>query len=65
MGMPLSRSPPGQRVTIAEFVIGIARIVGFRPTKRQPLPGLELVWKGNREIKLLAHGYTLNGLEDE
>ncbi len=39
-------APPGEIPTIGRFVTDMTRLVGFRPSKRQPLPGAQLIWKG-------------------
>jgi len=42
---PGIRSPPDEP-DIETAVTDLARIAGFRPSKRQPLPGMEKLWKG-------------------
>ena len=42
------RAPPEHEPTIEAFAIGVARIAGFIPRTRQPLPGTEKVWQGYR-----------------
>ena len=39
--------PPDIRTAVTD----IARLVGFRPTKRQPLPGNEKLWNGYVKLK--------------
>ncbi len=39
----LPRPPPDDVLIIRRFVIDITRPVGFRPSKRQPLPGTQLI----------------------
>ncbi len=38
------RAPPDHRPDIRTFVIDLARIAGFHPSKRQPLPGTSKLW---------------------
>ena len=38
----LDQRPPED---IQTTVLNLARVAGFRPTKRQPLPGAAVVWK--------------------
>ena len=45
-GIVPARPPPGQPPDIRTFVIDTARLAGFDPRKRQPLPGTQLLWKG-------------------
>ncbi len=40
-----ARAPPDHRLDIQTFVIDLARITGFHPTKRQPLPGTRKLWE--------------------
>ena len=46
-GAPL---PPG----IGAVVVLVARLAGFLPSKRQPLPGNEIVWRGYKKLRLMA-----------
>ncbi len=41
------------RRIICTFVIDLARLAGFRPSKRQPLPGTKKIWQACR-IRLNA-----------
>ena len=38
--------PPHPDHTIADFAVNIARIAGFIPSKRQPMPGTRKLWEG-------------------
>ncbi len=40
------REPPDPEPTIEVFAIEVARVAGFIPGKRQPLPGTEKLWQG-------------------
>lgn len=42
------RAPPDSPPDIRTFVIDLGRLAGFRPSRRQPLPGTEKVWQGWR-----------------
>ena len=37
-------------LTIRDHVICVTRLAGFRPTKRQPVPGLKLLWLGTSKL---------------
>ena len=41
---------------IGGVVVLVARLAGFIPSKRQPLPGNEIVWRGYKKLRLLAQG---------
>ena len=45
------RAPPETPPDIRTFVIDLARLAGFRPSKRQPLPGTEKIWQAWRSYK--------------
>ena len=47
--------PPAQ--DIRSVTIGIARLVGFQPSKRQPLPGPTLLWRGYQDLRLYTKGW--------
>ena len=49
------RGPPA-RIDIRTYVIDLARLVGFRPTKRQPMPGTKRVWQANEILMLVIIG---------
>ena len=44
------RSPD---LTIRQYVVDLARIAGFRPTKRQPVPGNKKTWEAMRKPMIL------------
>ncbi len=44
-------APPEEPPNIRTFVIDLARLGGFRPSKRQPLPGTEKIWQARRSYK--------------
>ncbi len=45
-----ARAPPFDGFTIREAAIDIGRYVGFIPSKRQPLPGTQKMWKGMKYL---------------
>ena len=45
------RAPPETPPDIRTFVVDLARLAGFRPSKRQPLPGTEKIWPAWRSYK--------------
>ncbi len=45
------RAPPGKPPDIRTFVVDLARMAGFRPSKRQPLPGTAKIWQAWRKFK--------------
>ena len=45
------RAPPETPPDIRTFVVDLARLAGFRPSKRQPLPGTEKIWQAWRSYK--------------
>ena len=55
-GFKVSRGPP--EMTIAGFVVLTGGLAGFRPSKRQPLPGTQKLWEG---VKFLSH--TVIGIQ--
>ncbi len=44
-------APPGKPPDIRTFVVDLARMAGFRPSKRQPLPGTAKIWQAWRKFK--------------
>ena len=44
---PASRAPPDIRT----FVVDLGRLAGFRPSKRQPLPGTKKTWQAMARLK--------------
>ena len=51
------RDPPDPNQTIAEFALNTARLAGFIPSKRQPLPGTRKLWEGYLILSLLTENY--------
>ena len=49
--------PPAQ--DIRTVMIRIARLVGFQPSKQQPLPGPELLWRGYERLRLATHAWRV------
>ena len=47
---PRERGQPPARDS-RTVMIHIARLVGFQPSKRQPLPGPELLWRGYHQLR--------------
>ncbi len=45
------RAPPGKPPDLRTFVVDLARMAGFRPSKRQPLPGTAKIWQAWRKFK--------------
>ena len=43
-----ARPPPD--LTIREYVINVGKLAGFRPTKKQPIPGTKLLWAGTTKL---------------
>ena len=46
------RAPPDTAPNIRSFVIDLARLVGFIPSRRQPLPGTQKLWEGWRKYSI-------------
>ena len=46
------RAPPEPDMTVARYVTLVAGLAGFRPTKRQPLPGTRKLWQGLRILNV-------------
>ena len=59
--------PPGERgqplgSDIRSWVVQLARMVGWRPSKRQPLPGNEVLWRAYVRLQTMVLGMqTLRG----
>ena len=51
------RGPPGPDPTIARFAVDTARLAGFIPTKRQPMPGTKKLWEGYMLLSLFVENY--------
>ncbi len=67
MSMPnhrRQRGPPDPNQTIASFVVNTARLAGFIPRKRQPLPGTKKLWEGYVLLSLFVqHSRVLRKYE--
>ena len=48
------RGPPDPDQAIAEFAVNTARLAGFIPSKRQPLPGTRKLWEGYLILSLFV-----------
>ncbi len=46
------RAPPEPDMSVARYVTLVAGLAGFRPTKRQPLPGTQKLWQGLRILNV-------------
>ena len=57
IGFRDARAPPFDGFTIREAAIDIGRHLGFIPSKRQPLPGTEKMWKGMKYLLLATEMY--------
>ncbi len=44
------RPPPG--LTVREYVVGLGKIAGFSPTRRQPIPGTEKIWQATAKLMI-------------
>ncbi len=53
------RAPPDPEPTIEAFAVDVARMAGFIPRKRQPLPGTEKIWQGYRILLNFVENYRL------
>ncbi len=51
------RGPPDPDQAIAEFAVNTARLAGFIPSKRQPLPGTHKLWEGCLILSLFTENY--------
>ena len=54
--LKVPRGPP-EDMTMAEFVVLIAGLAGFRPSRRQPLPGTQKLWEGLLFLNNYMMGY--------
>ena len=48
------RGPPDPDQTVAAFAVNTARLAGFIPSKRQPLPGTRKLWEGYLILSLFV-----------
>ena len=46
------QSPPPD---IRTWVVWLARTAGFRPSRRRPLPGNEILWRACAHVAVIAH----------
>ena len=63
--LKVPRGPP-EDMTMAEFIVLVAGLAGFHPSKRQPLPGTQKLWEGLLLLNnyILGAKATLADLED-
>lgn len=47
-------------VTIQQAVLVLASLVGFSPSKKQPLPGLKVFWQAWKAFQRIKQGYNSN-----
>lgn len=47
-------------LTVQQAILILASLVGFRPSKKQPLPGLKVCWKAWKAFKRIQQGYNIN-----
>ena len=43
-------------LTIRQYVVELAGIAGFRPTKRQPMPGTKKIWQATKKLSIAMIG---------
>ncbi len=48
------RGPPDPDQTVADFAVKTARLAGFIPSKRQPMPGTHKLWEGYLILSLFV-----------
>ncbi len=59
------RGPPDPEPTIAAFAVDVARLAGFIPRKRQPLPGTEKLWQGYKLLlAFVEHHRNMRKLQE-
>ena len=51
------RDPPDPQQTIADFAVNTARLAGFIPSRRQPIPGTHKLWEGYLILSLFVENY--------
>ena len=54
--LKVPRGPP-EAMTMTDYVVLVAGLVGFHPSKRQPLPGTQILWKGVLILNNYIHAY--------
>ncbi len=58
------RGPPDPEPTLEAFAVEVARLAGFLPRKRQPLPGTEKLWQGYKLLlNFVEHHRTMRKLD--
>ena len=45
--------------TVRDFCVALGKLGGFRPTKRQPLPGERTLWTGLRNLQAVTLGFRI------
>jgi hypothetical protein len=45
--------------TVKDYVIALASLSGFVPSKKQPLPGEKLLWQSMRTLVAIRTGFLL------
>ena len=57
LGVLRARAPPGRQPDIRTFVVDLAKVAGFDPTKRQPVPGTWKLWEAwmHFRVALIYH----------
>ncbi len=53
------RGPPDPDQSIVDFAVNTARLAGFIPSKRQPLPGTYKLWEGYLILSLFVENYRV------
>ena len=49
------RPPP--EMNILQYVVDLARLAGFSPTKRQPIPGTRKLWQAETQLMISVQAY--------
>lgn len=50
--------------TVKQYILALGALVGFSPSKKQPLPGEKLLWFAISQLNLIHKGFQLN-LDDD
>ncbi len=50
-----TRPPP--ELSILQYVVDLARLAGFRPSKKQPLPGTKKLWQAETQLMISVQAY--------
>ena len=53
------RPPPG--LCVLDYAVDKGRLAGFRPTRRQPIPGTKILWRAN--VKLMTSIQAFNAFK--